>query len=109
MFDPHLSSKWSLNELKMLLENIYILILSQVLHHSRSGLGTNKENVLNLLKFLTIPRSYHTSIPYLLYLKLSSTCIHLTNFYSSFKVQFKCQFIYKAFPNPMSHPIVIIP
>ena len=63
----------------------------------------------HLLKPLTIPRSYHTSIPYHLYLKLSSTCIHLANFYSSFKVQFKCQFIYKAFPNPMSHPIVIIP
>ena len=107
MFDPHLPSKWSLNELKMLLENIYILILSQVLHYQHSGLGTNKENVLNLLKSLTIPRSYHTSIPCHLDLKLSSTCVHLANFNSSFKFQFKCQFIDKAFPNPMSHPIVI--
>lgn len=37
---------------------------------------------------------------------LPLVCIHLANFYSSFKIQLKCQFIYKAFPNPMPHPIV---
>lgn len=66
-----------------------------------------QRNVFNVLKFLTIPRLCHTSMPYPFCLKLSSTCIHLANVYSSFKIQFKCSCIYKAFPNPMPHPTVI--
>lgn len=79
MFNPNLPSKWSLNELKMLCENTYILVHISIRTWHKWG------SVCNFLKSLAILRPRGSSMPCPLRLKLSSARLPPANSTSSSK------------------------